>query len=309
LKVSFPPLGFKETSDSWHPLVLRRRIETRIFDVAAAAAILVFFTPLMVLIAAAIFAEGGRPIFFSQIRLGRYGQYFHMYKFRKFHHRGGSAGLALTVEDDPRLTGVGRFLAVTKLDELPQFWNVFKGDMSIVGPRPESRDFEDCFDGPSRLVLQHKPGIFGPSQVVFRNEGCLYRNQADPERFYREIIFPLKARIDLAYFAHRSFFLDIAWAIWSALAVFRWPVSRRVGALLVEQAEQGARDGRGADDWGLPARIGLPSGLGRLCGSEIVRKDEAMFSLSQVPSRARKWRVIPRPGRARPSLGRTASNS
>lgn len=198
------PLGREAAVGSRQSTVCPSGAALRIFDVVVAAVVLVLFAPLMILIAAAVLAEGGRPVFFSQVRLGRGGRHFRMYKFRKFHKRGCLAGRPLTVEDDPRLSGVGRVLAWTKLDELPQLWNVLKGDMSIVGPRPELLDFQDCFEGPYRAVLEYKPGILGPSQVLFRNEGSLYRGRADPERFYRDVLFPLKAQIDSAYFAHRN---------------------------------------------------------------------------------------------------------
>jgi lipopolysaccharide/colanic/teichoic acid biosynthesis glycosyltransferase len=246
---------------------------TRIFDVVIAAIILVFFAPLMITVAAAVLAEGGRPIFFSQVRLGRGGRHFRMYKFRKFYKRECTAGRPLTMEDDPRLTGVGRVLAWTKLDELPQLWNILKGDMSIVGPRPESLDFQDCFEGPYQLVLQHKPGIFGPSQVLFRNEGSLYRGRADPERFYRDVLFPLKAHIDSAYFAHRTPLRDIAWAVRGVLAVFGWSSLLRAGTVLVVEVEHCVKEGR-AGGSGLSAQIDLLTGRGRGSIVEIAGKRE-----------------------------------
>lgn len=236
----------------------------RLFDVLVAAAVLVFFAPLMICVAAAIFVESGRPIFFSQVRLGRRGRHFRMHKFRKFHegesHEGGcSAVRSLTMEDDPRLTRVGGFLRWTKLDELPQLWNVLKGDMSIVGPRPESLDFQDCFEGPYGLVLEHKPGIFGPSQALFRNECSLYRGRADPEQFYRDVLFPLKAYIDMAYFARRTLLRDIAWAIRGVLAVLGWSSLLDEGAVLVGEMEDSIREGP-AGPRRLPAHIGLVTG-------------------------------------------------
>jgi lipopolysaccharide/colanic/teichoic acid biosynthesis glycosyltransferase len=231
----------------------------RVLDVLGAAAVLVFFAPLMICVTAAIFVESGRPIFFSQVRLGRRGRHFRMHKFRKFHEGECSAVHSLTMEDDPRLTRVGGFLRWTKLDELPQLWNVLKGDMSIVGPRPESLDFQDCFEGPYGLVLEHKPGIFGPSQVLFRNECSLYRGRADPEQFYRDVLFPLKARIDLAYFARRTLLRDIAWAIRGALAVFGWSSLLHEGAALVGEVEDWIREGP-VGPRRPPAQIGLVTG-------------------------------------------------
>jgi lipopolysaccharide/colanic/teichoic acid biosynthesis glycosyltransferase len=243
----------------------------RLLDVVVAVAVLVFFAPLMIFVAAAIFVEDGRPIFFSQVRLGRRGQHFRMHKFRKFHEGRHPVARSLTMEDDPRLTSVGGFLARTKLDELPQLWNVLKGDMSVVGPRPESLDFQDCFEGAYAMVLEHKPGIFGPSQVLFRNESSFYRERPDPEQFYRDALFPLKAHIDLAYFAHRTLCRDIAWAVRGALAVFGWSSLLHEGAVLVEEAEDWIREGR-AGGRGLPAQIGLLTGVDRWGVVEIARE-------------------------------------
>lgn len=195
---------------------------TRIFDIIAAATGLVLVAPLMLLAAAAILIESGRPIFFVQTRIGRGGRHFRMYKFDKFHEPAPAAGHALTLEDDPRLTRAGRVLVRTKFDELPQLWNVLKGDMSVVGPRPETLNFRDCLEGPFRALLAYKPGLFGPSQVLFRYEAAFYRGLPDPEQFYRQSLFPLKASIDLAYFAKRTLLRDILWAIRGTLAVLGW---------------------------------------------------------------------------------------
>lgn len=214
-----------------------RRSAARLLDIVVSAATLIVFAPLMVLITAAVLAEGGGPILFSQLRVGQRGRHFRMHKFRKFHEGKSAKAYPLTMEDDPRLTAVGRVLARTKLDELPQLWNVLKGDMSLVGPRPESIDFEDCFKGPFRSVLEHKPGIFGPSQVLFRNERCLYRECSDPEQFYRDLLFPLKAHIDLSYFVDRTLFSDIAWVLRGGFAVFGWSSLVHHGPALVEETE------------------------------------------------------------------------
>jgi lipopolysaccharide/colanic/teichoic acid biosynthesis glycosyltransferase len=207
----------------------------RVFDIVVAAAGLILFSPLVICIAAAIVIEDGRPIFFSHLRLGQRRRHFRMHKFRKF-SAGRTNGPSLTLEDDPRLTRIGGFLARTKLDELPQLWNVLKGDMSIVGPRPESLAFQDCFKEPWGALLEHKPGIFGPSQALFRNEGSLYRGRPDTEQFYRDVLFPLKAHIDLTYFPQRTLLRDVAWILCGALAVFGWSSSRQ-GERLVEDAE------------------------------------------------------------------------
>jgi lipopolysaccharide/colanic/teichoic acid biosynthesis glycosyltransferase len=190
----------------------------RLMDLVVAIAGFVVLTPLMMLIALAICIETGRPIFYSQTRIGRGGGRFRMHKFRKFYKDIG-AGSPLTVDHDPRMTPFGRVLALTKLDELPQLWNVLVGDMSIVGPRPECVDFLDCFTGSYLKVLDYSPGIFGPSQVAFRDERSLYPTNTDPIQFYRDVLFPMKARIDLAYFPNRTFVSDVTWVIRGVFAV------------------------------------------------------------------------------------------
>jgi lipopolysaccharide/colanic/teichoic acid biosynthesis glycosyltransferase len=213
----------------------------RILDLITAALGLALLSPVIILTALAIWIESGRPIFFSQIRLGQSGRHFYIYKFRKFHKDSGSSDRPLTMTNDARMTRLGRFLQKTKLDELPQLWNILKGDMSVVGPRPESLAFADCFSGIYLRVLDYKPGIFGPSQIWFRDEDSLYRENADPERFYREVLFPLKARIDLAYFPHRTISSDMAWIARGVLAVLRWRSLPQPTASNMHQLESGIR--------------------------------------------------------------------
>ena len=211
----------------------------RAVDVFVAVGGLVVLSALMICIAAVILVDGGGPIIFSQLRLGMGGQVFRLYKFRKFDESRRGGGGALTIKGDPRLTRFGGLLAKTKLDELPQLWNVLRGDMAIVGPRPETLDFADCFDDGHRWVLDYRPGIFGPAQVFFRNEGALFQNQEgrDPEQFYREIVFPLKARIDQAYYPGRTLLRDIRWILRGIFAVFGWAPSLREERDLAARAE------------------------------------------------------------------------
>jgi lipopolysaccharide/colanic/teichoic acid biosynthesis glycosyltransferase len=192
----------------------------RVLDVVLALAGLAFFLPLMVAIAAAIRFDTPGPAFFSQLRLGRGGRLFYLYKFRKFPHGLGAAGPAVTLKHDRRMTRIGRVLERAKLDELPQLWNVVVGDMAIVGPRPETLDFADCFSGVYREVLDHRPGLFGPNQVIFRNESMLYPADRDPDEFYRSVLFPTKAHIDLTYFSRRNVLSDVWWLIRGLLVIF-----------------------------------------------------------------------------------------
>ena len=190
----------------------------RLLDLLLAIAGLVVLSPFMLLVVLLILIETGRPIFYSQTRIGRDGGRFRIHKFRKFYKDIG-AGSPLTVDHDPRMTPVGRFLALSKLDELPQLWNVVVGEMAIVGPRPESVDFSDCFSGSYSKVLEYTPGIFGPSQVAFRDERSFYPKNVDPIQFYRDVLFPVKASIDLAYFPNRTLFWDLLWMVRGVFAV------------------------------------------------------------------------------------------
>jgi lipopolysaccharide/colanic/teichoic acid biosynthesis glycosyltransferase len=194
------------------------RLVRRMFDVAAAALALLFLAPLMLLVSLAILLESGRPVLFCQTRLGLGGQPFRLLKFRKFAVK-SAPGSAVTVRCDPRMTRVGRLLERTKLDELPQLWNILRGDMAVVGPRPESLAFTDCFAQGFFGVLDHRPGLFGPCQVIFRNEGALYRGVLEAEAYYRNVLFPLKAQIDLDYFCRRNLLSDLRWVVLGILAV------------------------------------------------------------------------------------------
>jgi len=199
---------------------LRIRVQ-HLFEIGLACGLLAFVAPLMMLIAAALLLESGRPVFFAQVRLGQHGRPFRMLKFRKFHAKEGSSGLPLTLTADSRMTRVGRILCSTKLDELPQLWNVVRGDMAVVGPRPESPAFADCFHGWVARVLDHRPGIVGPSQAVFRDESLLFTHEADPTILYRDVLLPAKACIDLAYYQQRTILSDLRWIAVCVLATLR----------------------------------------------------------------------------------------
>jgi len=193
----------------------------RALDIAGAGLAAFLLAPLALVVTLAVLVDGGRPILFSQFRLGQNGRPFRMYKFRKFRVDCDDRGCPLTMQGDGRLTRVGRVLVVSKLDELPQLWNVLRGDMSLVGPRPESLAFSDCFRNGFERIHRYRPGLFGPCQVLFRNESMLYPAGVATAEFYRKVLFPAKARIDLAYFEHRTLASDLSWilrAIWATIA-------------------------------------------------------------------------------------------
>ncbi len=192
----------------------------RVMDVVLALLGLIVGAPFMAVIALLVRLDSPGKAIFSQRRLGLHGRVFRMHKFRKFPDNWGTKGAAVTVVADARMTRLGRFLERTKLDELPQLWNILVGEMSFVGPRPETLNFKDLFVGEFAHVHDYLPGIFGPNQVAFRNESHLYPPDQNPETFYREQLFPRKARNDLEYFSKATLWTDLLWilrGLWTSL--------------------------------------------------------------------------------------------
>jgi lipopolysaccharide/colanic/teichoic acid biosynthesis glycosyltransferase len=181
----------------------------RAFDVACSAAGIVMLSPLLVLVSAAIVAHDGGSPFFSQCRIGRMGRPFRMFKFRTMVRDAERRGLQLTVGADPRITPVGRWLRKLKLDELPQLLNVLRGEMSLVGPRPEVPVYVDQYTPDQRRVLSLTPGITDPASIAYANESELLATAADPEQTYVHQIVPDKIRINLAYADSASLWSDV----------------------------------------------------------------------------------------------------
>lgn len=147
------------------------------------------------------------PAVFTQKRVGKGGRLFTMYKFRSMsaHHSGSTVSVA----GESRITPLGAKLRRYKLDELPELWNVFIGDMSFVGPRPDVPGYADKLEGDDRRVLQLRPGITGPASLKYRDEEVLLAAQANPQEFNDKVIYPDKVRINLYYLDHYSFVTDI----------------------------------------------------------------------------------------------------
>ncbi len=181
----------------------------RLFDLAAAGAGLVVLAPLLVAIGVLILMEDGRPVFFRQERVGRDGRPFRIWKFRTMVVDAERRGGAITVGRDPRITRVGHWLRRFKLDELPQLWNVVRGEMSLVGPRPEVPRYVALYTPEQRRVLSLVPGITDPASIAYRDEAALLADSDDPERLYVERIMPDKIRINLDYAARRSLWSDV----------------------------------------------------------------------------------------------------
>ncbi len=196
---SEPPTG-GERAATYFPVALPIRVWTRTLDILIGAVGLLFAAPLFGLVAILIKTESPGPVFFSQMRIGLHRKRFKMLKFRKMRDDLPVQGPSLTRRHDTRLTAVGAFLERTKLDELPQLVNVLKGDMSIVGPRPEVPKFVEVKPALWDEVLSVKPGIFGPNQLTNRNESELFpKDCKDLEAFYVQELLPPKLRVDAEY--------------------------------------------------------------------------------------------------------------
>src|ERR1700722_11758278 len=179
----------------------------RFFDTACSAAGLLFLAPVLGGIALAIVLDDGPPVFFTQTRVGRKGKPFRIWKFRTM--RSGSHGSTITAAGDDRITRAGASLRKYKLDELPQLLNVFKGDMSLVGPRPEVPEHVRVEAAEWQAVLHVRPGITDLATLVYRDEELILGAPSDPETFYRESVLPEKLLLNIAYLAARSFLLDL----------------------------------------------------------------------------------------------------
>jgi lipopolysaccharide/colanic/teichoic acid biosynthesis glycosyltransferase len=191
-------------------------VATRVLDLLVSAVVLVLLLPAIACLAAAIKLDSPGPVFFRCRRVGRYGSDLAMLKFRKMPH--DAAGPALTVAEDTRFTRVGRLLAASKLDEIPQLWNVLKGEMSLVGPRPEDRRFVDFFRAEYTRVLQVKPGITGFCQLAFAREGEIL-DPANRLEDYVERLLPQKVELDRLYVSTRSFWRDVRILAWTSVAL------------------------------------------------------------------------------------------
>jgi lipopolysaccharide/colanic/teichoic acid biosynthesis glycosyltransferase len=172
--------------------------------------------PLILIVALLVRIDSPGPAFFRVRRIGRNGRDLMMVKFRKM--RDDATGIALTTHGDERLTRIGGFLARTKLDELPQLWHVLRGDMSLVGPRPETVDFVAHHRDEYDEILSVRPGLVGFSQIAFLTEGRIL-NAHDPLHHYVSAILPQKVTLDLMYARERTVWLDVKILAWSAVAV------------------------------------------------------------------------------------------
>lgn len=182
----------------------------RLADVVLTGAALLVLSPLLAIIALAVRLADGSPALFRQTRTGHNGRDFTLYKLRTMNVREGSGMGSFDAGCASRVTPLGAMLRRMKLDELPQLWNVLKGDMSLVGPRPEVRRWVEAYPERWARVLTVRPGITDPASIEFRNEESILAGSADPEVAYRDVVLPRKLDLYERYIAERSFWGDIA---------------------------------------------------------------------------------------------------
>ena len=201
---AYKPASYPEAGEC-DPPFFRRKIQPGLERLTAAVA-LICFSPVLAIAAAAVLLETGRPILYRQTRVGRGGEPFLLLKLRSM--RVSAPGSLLTAGGDPRISRVGAWLRRYKLDELPQLWNIMRGEMQFVGPRPEVPLFVEPGNALWRAVLREKPGLTDLSTLVYRNEEDILARCSDPERAYREELLPRKLALNAAYRRVRSLGAD-----------------------------------------------------------------------------------------------------
>jgi len=201
-------------------------VTKRVFDCVAALVGILCLSPLFVIVALLIKLDSAGPVFFRQERIGRGLRPFHIFKFRTMVRDAPRRGAAITFGDDPRITRIGRFLRRSKIDELPQLLNVLKGDMSVVGPRPEVRQYVDAYRLDYEEVLKVRPGITDAASLRFKDEASLLGAVDDPEALYLTRILPQKLDLGKQYVRGASLMQDVTLIVKTLAAI----VGRRVSS-------------------------------------------------------------------------------
>jgi lipopolysaccharide/colanic/teichoic acid biosynthesis glycosyltransferase len=180
----------------------------RTFDFVASAVGLIVFSPLLLVLCALVWLQDRHSPFYIPNRVGRGERPYRMVKLRSMVIRADSNKVDSTANNDPRITAIGRFIRRFKCDELPQLWNVLKGDMSLVGPRPNVKRETDLYTPEEKRLLSVRPGITDISSIVFADEGAILEGRPDPDLTYNQIIRPWKSRLGLLYVDRRTLGLD-----------------------------------------------------------------------------------------------------
>ena len=195
----------------------------RLFDICLSSIGLLLFSPLLAVVALGIKATSSGPVFYRGVRVGLNGKLFRTYKFRSMVIDAERLGDSSTHEKDARITGIGALMRRFKLDELPQLVNVFRGDMSFVGPRPEVKKFVDTYTPEEKIILTVRPGITDWSSIKFHNEGEIIAASgiADADEAYAKLIRPEKLRLQMKYVRERTLWIDIKIIVDTVMTLFR----------------------------------------------------------------------------------------
>lgn len=199
------------TKEYWEMLKNRRvsLAAKRTFDILVSCIILVILSPFFLLLALAIKLDSKGPVFYRQVRVGRYDKDFKIFKFRTMVQNADRVGPPLTVGEDPRITRMGRFIRKLRLDEFSQILNVLGGSMSLVGPRPEVRKYVDAYTPEYMATLLIRPGITATSSIAFKDEDKILNSGGNPEQIYIEKILPPKMELNLQYVRNIGLWNDI----------------------------------------------------------------------------------------------------
>lgn len=181
----------------------------RIFDVLASGCGLLVLSPIFLILAIWIKLDSNGSVFYRQVRVGRSNRDFRIFKFRSMREGSDKGSLVTIGGRDPRVTGSGYFIRKFKFDELPQLINVFIGDMSLVGPRPEVRHYVNYWTSEQMHVLDVRPGITDPASIKFRNENALLEKAENPEKYYIEVVMQEKIKLYLEYVEKHNLWYDI----------------------------------------------------------------------------------------------------
>ncbi len=213
----------------------------RTFDFFIALTSLTLLSPLLAAIAIAIWLDDRKNPFFFAHRVARGGGDFRMVKFRTMIPHAWKSGVNSTSTGDARITRIGKWLRNTKLDELPQLWNVLTGDMSLVGPRPQVRADVNLYSEQELAMLRARPGITDLASIAFADEGEILAGSADPDLLYNQIIRPWKSRLVLLYLENQTFLRDLHILLLTALALVSRPRALRSLTLLIDSMNAGEK--------------------------------------------------------------------
>jgi lipopolysaccharide/colanic/teichoic acid biosynthesis glycosyltransferase len=200
---------------------------TRIIDILFSLLAIAILLPWLPIIALFIKVDSRGPVFYACKRVGKGGRIFKMYKLRTMHETPEKLGPCLCPQGDPRVTPVGMILRRLKLNEFPQFFNVLKGDMTLVGPRPEAPDLAAAYPEAAKVIFTVKPGLAGPNQILGRNEEELYPSGVDPVQFYIENILPKKIPIDVQYITDKSLMKNFKYMLLALKVTLTKAISRQ----------------------------------------------------------------------------------